>query len=179
MLLPPSGLTSAAVVAAVVVSEAVLVVVLRCPPPGLSRANWSRRWWLRHPRQSSQYWPSISYSRHTFLNRSLKQTHNIFSEFWSLKREYIGIGLDWSFDNIGELCSTLYPLTNIPSVITIHKFPISRFRLRAGAEFPHNFSDERMSPAAASHHTWEYQQRRDNLGRHPSCHLSALHDVTD
>ena len=71
-------------------------------------------------------------------------------------------GLDLSFDDIGELCSTLYPLTNIPSVITIHKFPISRFRLRAGAEFPHNFSDERMSPAA-SHHTWENQRRRDDI----------------
>ncbi len=175
MLLPPSGLTSAA---AAVVAEAVAVVVLRCPPPGLSRANWSRRWWLRHPRQSSQYWPSISYSRHTFLNWSLKQTHNIFSEFWSLKREYIR--LDWSFDNIGELCSTFISPDQHSLCYHNSQVPdISVFRLRAGAaEFPHNFSDERMSPAA-SHHTWEYQQRRDNFGRHPSCHLSALHDVTD
>ena len=32
-------------------------------------------------------------------------------------------GLDWSFDDIGELCSTLYSLTNIPS--GYHKLPIS------------------------------------------------------
>ena len=110
MLLAHHSLTSAAVA---VVAVVVAAVVLRCRPPGRSRENWSRRWWLRHPRQFSRYWPSsISYSPHTHPKSKVtnKQTSNILG-FYAKRRK---LGLGWSLTILASSAPHYIPWPTFP-----------------------------------------------------------------